>query len=550
MRSLRRVARRTSRACVVATVGVVVAGVVTHGRPALSQPVTRVSVASGGAQSTGEAWFLALSADGRVVAFESDASDLVDGDTNGASDVFVHDRQAWATTRVSVASTGAQGTRDSAEPSLSADGRFVAFSSYAPDLVDTDTNGVPDIFVRDRRTATTTRVSVATDGSEANGRSFAPSISADGRHVSFWSAASNLVAGDTNGNWDVFLHDRMAATTTRVSVASGGAQGEGDPVAWSQSPLSADGLVVTFTSEAADLVAGDTNWVSDVFVHDRTTWVTTRVSVAVGGAQGTDGSGCPSISADGRYIVFSSAAPNLVPGDTNDTPDAFVHDRLTGTLARISERSHGGQAAGPSILAVISAEGRHAAFASMAANLVPADTNDTYDVFVLDRLTGMTARVSVGPDGVEADGQSFFPAISADGQIIAYSSEATNLVIDDTNEMADVFVRELHGHAASVHTESLARLLTSPLQRVEASPPSIAGVRWSAALETRLTAGLRVRPCPGPIGSLEAARAPSVPRRPRSRVRAWSRMRVTCASCTSGRGVLLAPVGRLRAQHH
>jgi Tol biopolymer transport system component len=530
MQSLRRVARRTSCACVVAAVGVVVAGVVTAGRPALSQPVTRVSVASGGAQSTGEAWFLALSADGRVVAFESDASDLVDGDTNGASDVFVHDRQTGATTRVSVASNGAQGTRDSAEPSLSADGRFIAFSSHAPDLVNTDTNGVSDIFVRDRRTATTTRVSVATDGTEANGHSFAPSISADGRYVSFWSAASNLVAGDTNGNWDVFLRDRTAGTTTRVSVATGGAQGEGDPMAWSPSPLSADGLVVTFTSEAADLVAGDTNQVSDVFVHDRTTWVTTRVSVAVGGAQGTDGSGCPSISADGRYIAFSSAAPNLVPGDTNDTPDAFVHDRLTGTLARISERSDGRPAAGPSMFAVISAEGRHAAFASMAADLVPADTNDTFDVFVLDRLSGVTARVSVGPDGVEASGLSFFPALSADGQVIAYSSEAANLVVDDTNGKGDVFVRELRGHEVSVHTNPLALLLTTALRSAGASTPSIGGVRWSTALDTRLTAVLRVRPCPGPIGSLEAARAPSVPRRPRSRVRARARMRVTCAS--------------------
>lgn len=441
-----RIARRVCCACVAGALWLVVAPAVAAGGRARAQTTTRVSVATGGQQSSGETWLSALSADGRYVAFESDAPDLVAGDTNGAADVFVHDRHTGVTTRVSVSTGGGQGSADSMEPSLSADGRFVAYSSYAPDLVASDINGVSDIFVHDRQTAMTTRVSVTTDGAEATGHSFLPSMSADGRHVSFWSAASNLVADDTNGGWDVFVHDRAPATTTRVSVGTGGVQGSGDTVSWWSSPLSADGALVTFTSEAADLVPDDTNEASDVFLHDRQAWVTTRVSVDASGAQGTDGSGCGSISADGRYVVFSSAASNLVPGDTNDSADAFLHDRLLRTVTRLSERTDGSQAAGSSIFAVISADGRHAAFTS-TASLVDGDMNHAFDVFVHDRLARVTARVSVGPGATDGTGLSFFPTLSADGRIIAYASDARNLVADDTNETADVFVRELRAPA-------------------------------------------------------------------------------------------------------
>lgn len=442
MKPHRRIARRVCCACVVGAICLFVTGAVVGGR-ARAQTTTRVSVATGSRQSSGEAWLSALSADGRYVAFESDAPDLVAGDTNGVADVFLHDRQTGVTVRVSVSTAGAQGSADSMEPSLSADGRFVAFSSYAHDLVADDLNGVSDIFVRDRQSAMTTRVSLATDGVEATGHSFSPAISADGRHVSFWSAAPNLVADDTNAGWDVFVHDRATATTTRVSVATGGVLGGGDMVSWWPSPLSADGALVAFTSEAADLVPGDTNEVSDVFLHDRQTWVTTRLSVDATGAQGTDGSGCPSISADGRYVVFSSAAPNLVPGDTNDSADAFLHDRLLGTTTRVSELPDGSPAAGSSIFAVISADGSHVAFASMAS-LVAGDLNHTFDVFVHDRLARVTARVSIGVGATAGSGMSFFPVLSADGRFIAYASDAGNLVVDDTNETADVFVHELH----------------------------------------------------------------------------------------------------------
>ncbi len=400
-----------------------------------SQTTTRVSVATGGVQSAGDAWFAGVSADARYVAFQSDADDLVAGDTNGATDVFVHDRLTATTTRVSVGSAGAQGTFDSLEPAVDADARLVAFSSFAPDLVAGDTNGASDIFVRDRQTGTTARISVAAGGVEAAGHSFSPSISADGRYVSFWSAAPNLVAGDTNDNWDVFVYDRHTGSTTRINLAGGGRQTQGDTQSGPPSPLSADGRFVLYSSAAPDLVAGDDNHVGDVFVHDRQTGTTTRVSAPASPLEGSGGGTGWSISADGRYVAFSSVWSGLVPGHSNTTGDVFVHDRSSGTTTFVGARE-----SGP---AMLSADGRFVVFFSLAGSLVPDDTNLTWDVFVQDRLTGTMARASVGPAGIQADGMSLFPAISANGRFIAFSSAATNLVAGDTNGAIDVFVHDL-----------------------------------------------------------------------------------------------------------
>jgi Tol biopolymer transport system component len=396
-----------------------------------------VSVASDGTQGNGASALPSISADGRYVAFLSGASNLVPGDTNGVDDVFVHDRLTGQTTRVSVASDGTEGNGHSESPSISADGRYVAFASYASNLVPGDTNGVMDVFVHDRLTGQTTRVSVASDGTQGNGESRYPSISADGRYVAFMSYASNLVPGDTNGVMDVFVHDRLTGQTTRVSVASDGTQGNGDSVSPS---ISADGRYVAFMSYAYNLVPGDTNGKADVFVHDRLTGQTTRVSVASDGTQGNDGSGGASISANGRYVAFVSGASNLVPGDTNGVDDVFVHDRLTGQTTRVSVASDGTQGNGDSWWPSISADGRYVAFMSWASNLVPGDTNGTWDVFVHDRLTGQTTRVSVASDGTEGNSDSIYPSISADGRYVAFQSWASNLIPRDTNGAWDVFV--------------------------------------------------------------------------------------------------------------
>ncbi|MBI3988598.1 MAG: PD40 domain-containing protein, partial [candidate division NC10 bacterium] len=299
---------------------------------------TRISIASDGTQANSESKSPSISADGRYVAFDSAASNLVPGDTNGARDVFVHDRETGKTTRVSVASNGRQGDSHSEDPSISADGRYVAFGSFSHDLIwidldgdgrceeaeGCDINGSADIYVHDRQTGQTTRVSVAFDGTPTNSGSDEPSISDDGRYVAFLSAATNLVPGDTNGRWDVFVHDRLTGQTTRVSVASDGTQTN----SWSDFPsISADGRYVAFDSIASNLVPGDTNGFGDVFVHDQVTGQTTRFSIASDGREANGGSSWPSISADGRYVAFASSANNLVPGDTNDHPDIFVHDR-------------------------------------------------------------------------------------------------------------------------------------------------------------------------------------------------------------------------------
>jgi Tol biopolymer transport system component len=312
---------------------------------------TRVSVASDGTGANFNSYSPALSADGRFVAFDSWASNLVDDDTEGWSDIFVHDRRTGKTTRVSVANNGTKGDSSSFDPAISADGRFVAFSSFASNLVTDDTNAAPDVFVHDRKIGQTTRVSVATGGGQANNYSVVPQLSGDGRYVAFGSDASNLVADDTNGAGDIFVHDRQTGRTTRVSVATGGAQAN----ALSFSPaISANGRYVAFSSFASDLVTDDTNGAPDVFVHSLQTGQTTRVSVANSGTQGDSSSFYPAISADGRFVAFSSFASNLVPDDTNNELDIFVRDRLFPAQVDIRTRSLSRRSRGKPLMAYLS----------------------------------------------------------------------------------------------------------------------------------------------------------------------------------------------------
>lgn len=401
----------------------------------------RVSVASDGAQGDDGSGIPAVSADGRYVAFYSYAGNLVSGDTNGKPDIFVHDRQTGQVSRISIASDGTEGNGPSWFSSISADGRYVAFESESSNLVAGDANGHDDIFVHDRQTGQTNRVSIASDGTEGNSYSEAPDISDDGRYVAFHSLASNLVSDDTNGVPDVFVHDRQTGQTFRVSIASDGAQGNAASFAPS---ISADGQYVAFESWASNLVSDDTNGFTDVFVHHWPLGDTTRVSVATGGAQADWQSWNAAISGDGRYVAFESIATNLVIGDTNGQEDVFVHDRQTGQgeTIRASIASDGVEGNGISDNPVISDDGRYVAFHSAATNLVNGDTNAEWDIFVHDTLTEQTVRVSVASNGTQGYRTSEDPAISANGQIVAFSSYSGALVPGDTNLENDVFVRD------------------------------------------------------------------------------------------------------------
>ncbi len=409
------------------------AGVVLCALPSAGQSTTRVSVDSSGAQGNGYsmAQFPSISDDGRFVAFVSIATNLVMGDTNGAADIFVHDSLGGTTERVSIDSAGAEGNADSYEPSISADSRFVAFKSLASNLVPGDTNGFDDIFVHDRLSATTERVSVDSAGGQGNNFSSSPRISDDGRFVTFLSAATNLVPGITAGQ--VYVRDRLIGTTECVSIASGGAQGND----FSANPsISAGGRFVAFESLATNLVAGDTNGVYDVFLRDRLHGTTERVSVSTTGAQATSGCTYAVVSADGLFVAFNGSVPGLPAG-------VLVRDRQLATTECASVSSSGVPGNnGGGFRASISADGQSVGFGSLATNLVVGDTNGVADVFVHDRQSGVTERVSV--DSVAAQGNSYsdYSALSGDGRFAAFFSNASNLVVGDTNGFTDVFVRE------------------------------------------------------------------------------------------------------------
>lgn len=402
--------------------------------PTMGQTTARVSVDSDGTQADQGGEDPSISDDGRFVAFQSSSTDLVPNDTNNRTDIFVHDQWTGSTIRVSLSSTGAQANDGSLAPEISGDGRFVVFDSDADNLVSGDTNGSNDVFVHDIETRETTRVSVDSAGVQRTGASLEPSISRDGRFVAFSSLAP-LVAEDTNTVEDVYVKDRQTGQVARASVSSTGVQASG-----SAARISADGMTVAFTSLSPVLVTGDTNGAQDVFVRDRAAGSTARVSVSSSGTQGNGISTYPSISADGRFVLFKSLADNLVPG--SDTRQLYVHDRETGMTELASVSSSGVIGNRLSVSGVISEDGRYVLFSSDARNLVPNDTNLRRDIFLRDRELGETTLVSVDSAGVQGNGDCNQPEINSDGLFVVFHSTATNLAERDSNASPDVFVRD------------------------------------------------------------------------------------------------------------
>ena len=384
----------------------------------------RVTVSLAGGEPNGMSGSISFSADGRFVAFESEASDLVPGDTNGTTDVFVRDRLTGTTRLGSVRPDGTTGNESSYEPEISDDGRYLAFSSPVNDLVPGDTNGKTDVFVRDLQAGSTVRASVNDLGEELNDASYLPAISADGRYVAFASKASNLPFIDKNGiRWeDVFLRDMV---TGAVSLVSRSVTGTGGNYAGLYAQISGDGRYVAFRSRSTNLVPDGLPPLHGLFVRDMLTGSMIRTTVSSTGVRvaNTDAS----MSRNGRYVAFGSIATDVVPGDTNGRADVFVHDLRAGEVELVSVGDAGQQGDGESVDPSISDDGRCVLFDSYAGNFDPTDLNGTGDVYLRDRTAGTTTRVTRSASGGDADSRSYASRISADGRHAAYVSPATNL---------------------------------------------------------------------------------------------------------------------------
>ena len=485
----------STRLCLLLTVVIFVLAGCSPAAPAAIGITTRVSVSSIGFKGNAKSWNPSISSNGRFVVFQSDATNLVPGDTNGATDIFIHDRHTATTELVSVSFSGDLGNDASENPSISSDGRYVAFMSLATNLVQGDTNGEPDVFVRDRQRGMTELVSVSFAGMQGNSGSSDPSVSSDGRYVAFVSAANNLVADYTNNHSDIFVHDRQRHTTKLVSVSSTGMQGNSN----SYSPsISSDGRFVVFISEATNLVKGDTNGDFDVFIHDRQTGNTGLVSVSSSGLQGNGFINRASISSDGRYVAFSSGANNLVAEDTYAGSDVFVHDRQTGATELVSISSSGVQGNYDSDDPFISSDGRYVTFSSFADNLLSEDTNagnlvtqeryTGYNVFVHDRQTGSTELVSLSSRGPVP----YTSAISPDGHYVVFSSETHVLMVnlgDDPDGLNDVFVYDRGGTVST--TPPTSNLVVMGLVEIGLIMLGIIGV---VIILVRLTKSSRNKP--------------------------------------------------------
>jgi len=423
--------------------------------PAAAQnPITRASVGPAGNEGKKDSGALsrpAFSRDGRFLAFDSNAGNLAGGDSNGVADVLVKELATGALVRVSVATNGTQGDRDSAGPSLSGDGRFVAFHSFATTLVSGDTNNSPDVFLHDRDpdgngifdegNGVTTCVSVTSAGAPSNASSMGAAVSDDGRYVAFQSSSTNLVSGDTNQRTDVFLRDVVAGTTIAISVDVTGTTLCND---WCYLPaISGDGALVAFASDASNLVANDTNGYRDVFVRDWAAGTTVRASVDSAGVEGDGESYDPCLSGDGSVVAFTSWATNLVPIDVNGMFDAFVHELATGVTSLASVESNSSQGNAPSIRPWLNSDGSLVAFESAADNLALGDLNHAWDVFVRERATATTTCLSFNGVGLGCDGTGARQAcITSDGTKVAFVADSDNLVVADGNAKLDVFVHD------------------------------------------------------------------------------------------------------------
>ncbi|MCA8976427.1 MAG: hypothetical protein KDC98_17035 [Planctomycetes bacterium] len=400
----------------------------------LAQSTERVSLGAGGAQiTTGVAW-PAMSGNGRYIAFTTPAANVVPGDTNNRNDVFVRDLATGVIRRASLTAAGVEPNDHCFDPQLSDDGRFVAFSSWATNLATSDVNGAAtDVFVKDMQTGALEHVSVDDNGVGGNGISVYHAISGDGRFVTFYSYATNLIANDSNGNAaDTFLYDRVARHIECLTVdpVTGATLGGGTAA------LSYDGRIVAF--ETVPQVVAQTGGSGTIAVLDRQTG-TVRAANVNGSGQIRHGTG-PIVSADGSCVLFHTAFA-LDPADGDYATDAYRFDLATGQVALVTPSPAGTTSAYSASASAISASGRYVLFSSHEV-YDPIDTNDEYDLFVFDIGTGAVEMISVGDRGQIGDGRAGGGAIAANGARCVFLSLAANLVSGDTNGTADIFYRD------------------------------------------------------------------------------------------------------------
>ena len=375
-----------------------------------------------GTLNDGAAGSVHIDRTGSRAVFASSASNLVSGDTNGKTDVFI--RFADGSLRRIMAHNGAQPNDSSFDPKISSDGNWVVFRSYATNMTPEGGNGFSQVYLYSIATNQLWLVSRSTAGQPGNGDSQSPSISRDGLFVAFASSASNLVSGDGNNDADIFVYSRSDGRLSRIAPRT--PDGEpNDPNGPSGDPaISDDGRWIAFGSPASNYVNGDTNGTDDIFVYDRTTGRFTRVTK--GGLQLNGASYQPSISGNGRYVAFASQATNLDPRDTDSLPDIYVWDRNTGTLTLASVNSFGQRANLGGRRPSISLNGMRVAFESDATNLMPLDGTPDTDIFVYDATTGWVYPVSTR-GCTPGEAPSFFPVISGDGRAVVFQTTATNL---------------------------------------------------------------------------------------------------------------------------
>jgi len=407
---------------------------------ALAASTTLISKKSPKNPSNGASSEPATSETGQFVAFRSSTTNL-DSErcSNGVNHIFVSDRNTGTIRCVSLNSNGREGDQDSLAPSISADGQFIAFTSTATNLAgDKCDNGFNQIYVRDRSTGTTKCISVNSNGHAANQHSHATSISADGTLIAFDSAATNLRGNKCdNGFNHIFVHDLTEGTTTCVSVRTNGDEGNGDSF---DPSISADGRVVVFQSTAINLATRCDNGNSHIYMHNLVTGETSCISVNNDGKQSNGNSALARVSGDGRFVVFQSDPTNFTARCSNGFNHIFVRDTVEERTTCASIDNRGNQGNNDSLQPSISSDGRFVAFSSAASNLTGSRcVTGNVQVFVRDRTDEKTMCASVGPKNVEGNSESIKPSISANGALVTFESDSNNLIKKDTNGLRDVF---------------------------------------------------------------------------------------------------------------